>query len=173
MSNSEHASWIQAAGTLLAIGVAIYIPNSHKRRDYLERTELNKKIVMSAAANLATALQYETVITDFLPRGDGVIGHDFTTDQAYAVMKLRAETLQALNMSLDKSHYFDIRLCEKIVNLSLEAAAYERILEDIRLRPSSSNPDRFLQLTYTSREKLSSKFCEVIRMLEEYLPNPA
>jgi hypothetical protein len=68
-----------------------------------EKAANDRKIVMSAAANLEIALRYESAILDFAPRGDGVIGHDFNLEQAREFMRLSPQARDALQNAIENS----------------------------------------------------------------------
>ena len=170
MDPSGHAAWVQAVGSILAIGVAIFIPYWQKSRELKEQASNNRKIVMSAAANLEFALAYESMLFDYAPAGDGVITHEFTLDQARQFMKLRPQTREALQSAIDKSHYFSEALCEQIVRLGIESAAYERIVDDFSQR--STDADAFFMLIQNTKTKLTERLENVRQLLQEYLPKP-
>lgn len=167
---SGQAAWVQAVGSIVAIAVAILIPYSQKYRELREQASNNRKIVMSAAANLELALAYESTLFDFIPAGDGVISHEFTLDQARQFMKLRPQTREALQNAIDKSHYFSEELCEQIVRLGIESAAYERIVDDFAQR--TTDPDAFFKLIHNTKTKLSERLEKVRQLLQGYLPTP-
>lgn len=170
MDPSGQAAWVQAVGSIMAIGVAIFIPYWQKRRELEEQASNNRKIVMSAAANLEFALAYESTLFDFAPGGDGVITHEFTLDQARQFMKLRPRTREALQSAIDKSHYFSEALCEQIVRLGIESASYERIVDDFAQRTTDANA--FFKLIHNTKTKISERLEKVRQLLQEYLPPP-
>lgn len=165
MDPSGQAAWVQAVGSIMAIGVAIFIPYWQKSRESKEQASNNRKIVMSVAANLEFALAYESMVLDNDPTGD-----DFTIDQACQIMKLRPQTLEALKSAIDKSHYFSDALCEQIVRLGIESAAYDRIVNDFSRRARDAGD--FFKMIYNSKKKLSERLEKVRQLLQEYLPTP-
>ena len=170
MDPSGQAAWVQAIGALLAIGVAILIPYCQKKQEQHSKAANDRKIVMSVAANLDIALGYEATILAFAPAGDGVIGHEFTLEQASHFMKLTPEAREALKNAIDKSPYFNENLCEKIVQLGIETAAYDlRIDEVVRENPHSS-ADTFFQSMQKKNARLADRLQEVRELLQEYLP---
>ncbi|MGH8610504.1 MAG: hypothetical protein ACREYF_00260 [Gammaproteobacteria bacterium] len=170
MDPSGQAAWVQAIGALLAIAVAVFIPYWQKKQEHRSKIADDRKIVMSVAANLDITLGFEAVILNFAPAGDGVIGHEFTLEQARQFMKLRPEAREALQNAIDKSHYFDERLCEEIVRLGIEATAYERSIDEVvRLNPNSS-ADTFFQTMQPRKNRLAERLQEVRELLKAYLP---
>ena len=170
MDPSGQAAWVQAIGSIMAIGVAIFVPYSQKKRELKEQASNNRKIVMSAAANLEFALTYQSTLFDFAPTGDGVITQELTLDQAHQLMKLRPQTREALQSAIDKSHYFSVTLCEQIVRLGIESTSYERIVDDFARR--TTNADAFFKLIQNTKTKFSERLEKVRQLLQEYLPKP-
>ncbi len=168
---SGQAAWVQAIATIFAIAVAIAIPYCQRNHERAEKTSNDRKIVMSAAANLDIALAYQHAIFDFMPAGDGKIGHDeLTLEQARYFMKLQPQTRDALRGALERSHYFSEELCEQIVRLSIEAASYERIIDDqARLTPDVGADAFFARMQGTNR-KLVDRLGNVRQLLQNYLP---
>ena len=168
---SGQAAWIQAIGSVLAIGVAIAIPYWTKRNEREKERLDNRKIVMAAAANLDIALSYQSAVFDFSPAGDGDIEHEFTLEQARNFMFLRPRTQESLQGAIDKSHYFSVELCEKIVRLGIEAAAYERIIDEAARRTPNEDPDVFFSRVQNTKSSLSRRIREVRELLQPYLPS--
>ncbi len=170
---SGQAAWLQAIGTIVAIAVAIWIPYWQKNHERAVKISNDRKIVMSAAANLDIALAYQGAIFEFMPAGDGKIGHDrLTLEQARYFMKLQPQTRDALRGALERSHYFSEELCEQIVRLSIEAASYERIIDDeARLTPDA-NADAFFARMQGTNKKLVARLGNVRRLLQSFLPKP-
>lgn len=171
MDPSGQAAWVQGTASIFALAVAIFIPYWQKKREKNEKAATDRKIVMSAAANLDIALGYESAIFDFAPAGDGVIGHDFTLDQAREFMKLRPQTRDALQSAIEKSHYFSEELCGRIVRLGIEAAAYERIVEDAARRTPDADADTFFRQMQSTKNTLAERVREVSELLQKYLPD--
>jgi len=170
MDPSGQAAWVQAIGALLAIAVAVLIPQWQKKQEGRARIANDRKIVMSVAANLDIALGHYVIILKFAPAGDGVIGHEFTLEQARQFMKLTPEARGTLQNAIDKSHYLDEKLCEMIVRLGIEAAAYERTIDEVvRLNPNSS-ADTFFQIMQRRKNDLAERLREVRELLKGYLP---
>lgn len=170
MDAAGQAAWVQGIGTILAIAVAIGIPYFQKSRERAEETANDRKIVMSAAANLDVALSYQNLIMTFAPAGDGVIGHEMSLEQASNFMKLAPQTREALQNALDKSHYFSEELCEQIVRLSIEAAAYERIIDETARFTPNANVDDFFKKLQVTKDKIKERLENVRRLLQDYLP---
>ena len=170
MDSSGHAAWFQAIGAILAIGVAILIPWLQRRAEARDRLSDHRKRVMSAAAALDTELAYESVVLDFAPLGDGVVGHEFTLAQAEQFMKLRPEARSAIRSAIEKAHYFSDDLCEQIVRLGIEAAAYDRIIEDAARRTPARDVDEFFKSCASTTEKLQHRMETVRHLLKSYLP---
>lgn len=170
MGPSGQAAWVQAIGSILAIGAAIFIPYWQRNRERKERAAHDRKVVMSAAANLEIALQYESEGLSFSPKGDGVIRHDFNLEQAREFMKLRPQTHEALQSAIDKSHYFSEQLCESIVRLGIEAAAYERVIDEAARRAPNGDADVFFKSVTSTKLALSRRLEEVRKLLSVYLP---
>jgi hypothetical protein len=170
MDVSGQAAWVEAIGTILAIAVAVFIPYWQKKQEQRSKVLNDRKIVMSAAANLDIALEYASFILGFAPAGDGVIQHKLTLEQAREFMRLRPQTREALQNAIDKSHYFDEKLCEKIGRLGIEAAAYERIVDEFASRTPDMNADTFFQTMLGTKNKLSDRLSEVRKLLQPYLP---
>lgn len=173
MDDSAQAAWIQAIGAIVAIFVAVLIPYWQRWRDYESNKSNDRKIVMSAATNLAVALDYASLHLDFAPAGDGVIGHDFTLEQARDFMKLEIEAREAIQKAIDKAHYFDEHLCEQIVLLSIFAAAYERTIDELARHTQGGKVDLFFKNARGAKEKLSVRINEVRSLLKVYLPKTA
>lgn len=170
LDNSGQAAWAQGVVSIIAIGVAIFIPYWQRRSEQEKKMSHDRKVVMSAAANLDIALEYEAAAFDFAPRGDGDIGHDFTLEQAREFMKLRPQTREALKSALEKSHYFSEPLCESVVRLGIEAAAYERIIDDLAHRTDNSNADEFFRNARSTNEAVITRIEQVRYLLKSYLP---
>ena len=169
--SSEQASWVQAIGSILAIAVAIYIANHQQRSQQKNKEEDNKKIVMSAAANLYVALEYQSAILDFSPKGDGVIGYDeITVTEAMNMIKLTQRTQDALEMAIDKSHFFPKDVCSEIVKLSLSCSAYNRVIEEIARFKASKNTDEFFQKAAASSAKINEQINLVREKLIPFIP---
>lgn len=168
---SGQAAWVQGIGTILAIAVAIIIPYWQRNHERAEKTSNDRKIVMSAAANLDIALAYQAAIFAFTPAGDGKIGHDpLTLVQARYFMKLQPQTRDALRGALERSHYFSEELCEEIVRLSIKAGSYERIIDDeARLMPNASADAFFARMQGTNKQ-LATRLGNVRQLLQSYLP---
>ena len=170
MDPAGQAAWIQAIGTIFAVIVAVMIPYCQRWNDQKTKKSNDRKIVMSAATNLSVALDYASMKMDFSPAGDGVITHDFTLEQAREFMKLEPMTREALKDALDKSHFFDEKLCEKIVLLSIDAATYERIIDEVAFHTPGGNVDTFLKNMQERKRTLSLRLDEVRNLLKVYLP---
>lgn len=170
MDSAGHAAWFQALGSLLAIGVAILIPWLQRRAEALDRISHHRKLVMSAAAALDIELAYESVVLDFTPLGDSVIGHEFTLAQAETFLKLRPQARAAIHSAVEKAHYFSGDLCEEIVRLGIEAAAYDRLIEDAARRSPAGNVDAFFSSSAATTAKLQQRMDSVRRLLKDYLP---
>jgi len=170
MDAAGQAAWVQGIGTILAVAVAIWIPYSQKNRERTEKAANDRKIVMSAAAALDVALSYQNTIITFAPAGDGVIGHEMNLEQAREFMKLAPQTREALQNALNKSHYFSEELCEQIVRLSIEAAAYERIIDETARFTPNANVDEFFKKLQGTKDKLKKRLENVLRLLQDYLP---
>ena len=169
---SGQAAWIQAIGSLIAISVAIAVPYWVERRKQIEKDVTNRKIGMAAAANLDVALTYQSAVLDFAPDGSNTKapkGIDLEGARKY--LRMRPRTQDALKDALDKSHYFSTDLCEKIVRLSVEAAAYERLIDSPELSPSTGDPDEFLRRINNTRKAILHRVEEVRELLEEYIPD--
>ena len=171
-SDSNQAAWVQAVGSILAIMAAFLIPYVQKSIERNEKETENRKRVMSAAANLSVALNYARTILYLAPSGDGAIGHDIVRmDQAVNFMKLQPEAKEALYIAIDKAHYFDEKLCERIVMLNIEAASYDRRVDELALPTISGNdPDEFFRLMVYPRSNLLNQIEDVRRLLNAYLP---
>lgn len=170
MDSSGHAAWFQAIGSILAIGVAILIPWLQRRAEVKDRKSDHRRRAMSAAAVLDTELSYESAVLDFAPLGDGVIGHEFTLAQAEQFMKLRPEARSAIRSAIENAHYFSDDLCEQIVRLGIEAAAYDRIIEDAARRTPAREVDEFFRNCATTTAKLQHRMDGVRGLLNTYLP---
>lgn len=170
MDSSGQAAWVQAIGTLLAIAAAVAIPLYQRHADALTKSLNDRKIVMGAATNLHVALDYASITMNFLPCGDGSISHDFTLEQARNIVKFEPGTREALKEALDKSHYFDEKLCGKIVLLNLHASAYERAVDEIWRLFSDGDVDTFLRKVQPTRKAISEQLDEIRGLLKEYLP---
>lgn len=170
MDSSGHAAWFQAIGAILAIVVAILIPLIHRRAEARDRTSDHRRRVMSAAAVLDTELAYESAVLDFAPLGDGTIGHEFTLAQAEQFMKLRPEARSAIRSAIENAHYFTDELCEQIVRLGIESAAYDRIIEDAARRTPDRNVDQFFKSCAATTAKLQRRMDSVRQLLKSYLP---
>lgn len=168
MDASGQAAWVQAIGAILAIIAAILIPYFQRQSDQKSKKSIERKIVMSAAANLAVTLNYASTKLNFAPAGDGLITHELTLEQASQFLKLGAETRVAFESAIDKSHLFDDKLCQQIVLLSIETAAYERIVD--QYTRFSGNADDFLKAMQGTKNKISVRFDEVRKLLKDYLP---
>lgn len=167
---SGQAAWVQGIGSIIAIGVAIYVPYWQRKQRRKDKAELNQKIVMSAAANLSIALSLEETVFDWAPKGDGQIGHDFSLEQAKEFMLLRPKTNEVMQDALQKSHYFSRSTCEQIVKFSISAAAYERVVEDMYRRTSNGNADEFLRKVACTNDKINQQIKALRESLSEYLP---
>jgi hypothetical protein len=170
LDQSSQAAWVQAIGSILAIVVAIIIPQWQRRTEKVEAAAHSRKVVMSAAANLDIALGYEAEIFDFVPRSEGDVSHNFTLDQAREFMKLRPQTRDALQDAIDKSHYFDERLCESIVRLGIKAATYERIVDELARRTVNADANAFFKKIQTANKAIAADVAEVRELLKLYLP---
>ncbi len=170
LDTASQAAWVQAIGVIIAIFVAVLVPYWQRWSEQESKKSTERKIVMSAAANLSVALDYAAIRLDFAPAGDGVIGHEFNLEQAREFMKLGAETHDALKIAIDKSHYFDERLCEQIVLLSINAAAYERIIDENARLLSGGNVNTFFKTAQGTKSKISERLNKVRMLLKAYLP---
>jgi hypothetical protein len=166
MDASGQAAWVQAIGAIIAFFVAVLIPYSQRWSDQKRKKSKDRKIVMSAATNLAVALDYASTHFAFAPAGDGVIGHDFILEQAREFMKLETGTREALQ----KAHFFDEMLCEKNVLLSIIAVAYERLIDELARHTPGGNVDQFFKNAKSAKEKMSVRIDEVRGLLKDYLP---
>lgn len=165
------AVWVQAIGSLIAISVAIYIPYRQKQIELNEKAEDNRKIVMSAAANLESALSYQSVVLDFAPAGDGVIPHPITDlKDAVTFLQLQPRTKEAIREAVEKAHYFSMELCEQMAKLSVQAAAYDRLIEQNARIGNNRTPDEFFKGVTATRLALSAVLDETRKMLQAYLP---
>lgn len=162
LDSSGQAAWVQSIGSLLAIAIAIFIPYWQRRAEKVDTAVHSRKVVMSAAANLHIALCYQAEIFDFVPSGD--------VDQVREFMKLRPQTRDALQNAIDKSHYFDERLCESIIRLGIKAAAYERIVDELARRTENADADAFFRKIKTSKEVIAADVDKVRNLLKSYLP---
>lgn len=170
MDSSGQAAWFQAIGAILAISVAILVPLLQRRAEARDRMSDYRRRVMSAAAVLDIELAYESVVLDFAPLGDGVVGHEFTLGQAEQFLKLRPEARSAIHSAVEKAHYFSDDLCEQIVRLGIEAAAYDRIIEDAARRTPARDVDEFFKSCAAITGKLQHRVESVRHSLKSYLP---
>jgi len=170
MDAAGHAAWFQAIASVVAIGVAIFIPWRQRHIETKDRASDHRKKVMSAAAVLDTELAYESAVLDFAPLGDGVIGHEFTLAQAEQFMKLRPEARSAIRSVVEKAHFFSNELCEQIVRLGIDAATYDRIIEDAARSNPQGNVDEFFQSCSSTTARLQDRMNKVRSLLQIYLP---
>ncbi len=167
---SGQAAWVQSIGSVAAIAIAIAIPYWQRSRQIRDKSERDRKVVMSAAANLKIALDYEAQVFDWAPAGDGDVVHNFTLDQAREFMLLRPQTREALHLAIEKSHYFKEDVCECIVKLGIKAAAYERMVGDLARRAEGGNPDAFFRSVSNTNQKLLEEIEALREKLKCYLP---
>lgn len=85
-------------------------------------------------------------------------------------MKLRPEARSAIRSAVEKAHLFSDELCEQIVRLGVEAAAYDRIIEDAARRNPQRNVDEFFQACSATTTRLQDRMNEVRSLLQSYLP---
>lgn len=170
MDSSGQAAWFQAIGAILAIGVAIFVPWVQRRTEARDRMSEHRRRVMSAAAVLDIELAYESVVLNFAPLGDGVVGHEFTLAQAEQFLKLRPEARSAILSAVENAHYFSDDLCEQIVRLGIEASAYDRIIEDAARRAPARDVDEFFKSCAATTERLQHRMETVRHSLKSYLP---
>jgi hypothetical protein len=169
MDPSGQAAWVQGTVSVFALGVAILIPYKQNKHEKDEKAATDRKIVMSAAANLNIALDYQLVVFDFAPAGDGVIGHDCTFAQAAGIMKLQPQTRDALQSAIEKSPYFSEDLCSRVVWLGIDAAAYERIVEEVASMQLNGNADKFFQEMKNTKDTFAGRVRDVSELLRKYL----
>jgi hypothetical protein len=166
------AAWVQAIGSVGAIVAAVGIYYRQKVNEENERLANNRKVVMSAAANLESALSYQSVVLDFAPAGDGVIGHPITDlKDAVSFLQLQPRTKEAIREAVEKAHYFSMELCEQMAKLSVQAAAYDRLIEQNARIGNNRTPDEFFKGVTATRLALSAVLDETRKMLQAYLPN--
>jgi hypothetical protein len=169
MDAAGKAAWVQAGVSILALFVAILISWWERRQARLEKGENERKIVMGAAARLDALLRYESVVLGFAPEGDGVIGHEMDLKQAIYFMKLGPETRSAMKEAVEKAHFFDQEVCERIIYLASRVAEYEKLVEDGGSRPNMT-PDAFFKMMRGPKNQLVELVEEVRRLLQKYLP---
>lgn len=170
MDAAGQAAWVQGIGTILAVVAAFCISFLQIRHEKNARVLNERKMVMSTAANLAVALSYTQTAFAFAPTGDGVIGHDFSLEQAREFMKLSADMHEALHNALDKAHYFPETLCEQIVLLNIKAAAYDRIIDELARWTPKDKVDEFFIKTTNTKVALQERLENVRQLLQNYLP---
>lgn len=161
------AAWVQAIGTILAIGVAIWVPYRQRKYEQEDRAAHHRKVVMSAAATLEVALRYQGAVLDFAPHP---IDRALTLEQAREQLKLRTQTREALQAALNKSHYFSEKLCESIVKLAIEAAAYERVIDDAARHDPNQDAETFFKSASDRTSRLAARIREVRKLLSIELP---
>lgn len=169
--SSEKAAWLQAGGSIAAVRIVFFVANRQQKKRQLEVEETNRKIVMSAAANLYTALSYQSTILQFAPKGDGKIGREMNFDEAVKFIRIQDRLKDALETIVDKSHYFSLELCEEIVKLSLNVAAYDRVVDQRARLTSLKDPDVFFQNIAGMTSDMSAKIVTLQSMLGPYLPS--
>jgi len=169
--SSEKAAWLQAVGSMAAVWIVFFVANRQQRIRQIEIEETNRKIVMSAAANLYTALTYQSTILQFTPRGDGKIGHEMNFDEAVKFIRIQDRLKDALKTVVDKSHYFSLELCQEIIKLNMSVAVYDRVIDQRAVMTSLKNPDVFFQGTANMTSDMSAKILTLRSMLEPYLPS--
>lgn len=171
LGSASLAAWVQAIGSILAIGVAIAIPLWNTREAVKLREENNRKIIMSAAANLEIALSYQSAVFAFSPTGNDKIGHDpLTLDQARQFLHLQLQTHEALEKAIEKSHYFSYELCEQVVRLGIESASYERLIDDFANIHPNMNADTLFLAVNNTKDRLNDRIIKVRELLQNYLP---
>jgi hypothetical protein len=153
MDASGQAAWVQTIRAIIVFSVVVLIPYFQRWSDQKSKKSKDRKIVMSAATNLAIALDYASTHFAFAPAGDGVIGHDFILEQAREFMKFETGTREALQKAIDKAHFFDEMLCEKNVLLSIIAVAYERLIDELARHTPGSNVDQFFKMPKARRRR--------------------
>ena len=85
-------------------------------------------------------------------------------------MKLRPEARAAIRGAVEKSYFFSDELCEQIVRLGVEAAAYDRIIEDAARRHPERDVDEFFQSCSGTTARLQDRMSRVRTLLQQYLP---
>ena len=172
MSSSGQAAWVQGIVSIFALAVAVFVPIWQRKQDKQESSSRERRVVMSAAADLEVALSYEAIVTEFAPAGDGVIGHDdLTLEGAVTFMSLRPETVEALKVASEKSHYFDDETCEKIVTLRIKAAAYRRLVEEVKTRLGVTTADDLFRVVTPMKQALGNQIQIVRDAVKKYLPS--
>ena len=165
---SGQAAWVQAIASLLTILAVVFVAFYQRHLDRIEKARLDKKIVMSIAANLDIALSYESAWLAFSPVGGDDNG--YTLRQAQELMRLSPQTKDILQNAIDKSHYFSEKLCERIVQLGIEASSYEQSIDTAARHSPDMDAAIFFNSIQHKKNELNARLIEVREYLQLYLP---